>query len=311
MKSLGLVFPGQGSQSVGMLRDIAKEFSEVNETFAEASFVLDYDLWQLIQGGPEEELNKTIHAQPALLTASYAIWRILEKKKIIPILLAGHSLGEYSALVCANAFTFTDAVRLVALRGQYMQAAVPMGQGALAAIIGLEDEVVQSLCEKAAVNEVVAPANFNSPKQVVIAGHLPAVLRVMTLAKEAGATLVKQLSVSVPSHCSLMKPAAKELAALLAEISIKKPTIPVMNNVDVKIYTDENSIRDGLVRQLFMPVRWVEIIRAFEKRGIHSIIECGPGKVLSGLNKRIVSDVSLANTADMTNLKMLLSEGSL
>ncbi|MEO8400457.1 MAG: ACP S-malonyltransferase [Gammaproteobacteria bacterium] len=308
MKTLGLVFPGQGSQSLGMLADIANEFTEVEETFAEASTVLGYDLWKLTFEGPAEELDKTVHTQPALLTASYAIWRILKQKKNIqPTWLAGHSLGEYTALVCANALAFTDAVGLVAARGAYMQEAVPAGEGALAAIVGLDDAVVKTICEKAAQTEVLAPANYNSPGQIVIAGQTTAVTRAILLAKEAGAKLAKQLSVSVPSHCSLMKPAAEKLAARLAATQINKPTIPVINNVDVVIYENEMGIREGLIRQLSSPVRWVETINLLAKLGCTQLIECGPGKVLSGLNKRIVSDIQLANTADLANLQNLLA----
>lgn len=304
-QSLGIVFPGQGSQSVGMLKDIAAEYSEVQATFNEASLALDYDLWELVQNGPSEELDKTVHTQPALLAASYAIWCILTSKKHIkPAMLAGHSLGEYTALVCANAITFNDAIRIVAARGQYMQDAVPVGVGALAAIVGLDDVDVKAVCEKAALQgEVLAPANFNSPGQVVIGGHKIAVERALVLAKEAGAKLAKLLPVSVPSHCILMKPAAERLAKLLEQTTINTPTIPVLSNVDVTLYNDPNAIRDGLTRQLFMPVRWVEIIQKFASTGIKNIIECGPGKVLSGLNKRIVADLELANTSDLSNLQ--------
>lgn len=308
MTSLGVVFPGQGSQTVGMLADIAHEFSEIESTFAEASSALGFDLWKLVKEGPAETLDKTIHTQPALLTASYAIWRILQdKENIQPTLLAGHSLGEYTALVCAKALKLTDAVKLVAARGHYMQEAVPAGQGALAAIVGLDNETVKTVCEKAALNEVLAPANFNSPGQVVIAGHTEAVLRAITLAKEAGAKLAKQLPVSVPSHCILMQPAAEKLAHLLDTMDIQLPILPVVNNVDVTIYKSVSDIKEGLKRQLFMPVRWVETIEFFKQQNINHIIECGPGKVLSGLNKRIVSDIALSNTSDLANLQSLLT----
>ncbi len=308
MTALGFVFPGQGSQSVGMLADIAREYPQIETTFQEASHVLGYDLWALTQVGPSEELDKTIYTQPALLVASYAIWRILEaEKNIRPMLLAGHSLGEYTALVAARALEFTDAIRLVAARGEYMQDAVPAGQGALAAMVGLDEATVKTICEKAALNETLAPVNFNSPGQVVVGGHVNAVERAIQLAKEAGAKLAKRLPVSVPSHCSLMKPAAERLAKLLETIQIQKPVIPVVNNVDVALYENEQAIRDGLTRQLFMPVRWVEIIQIFKKQGVQRIIECGPGKVLSGLNKRIVSDIELANTADLSSLQCILA----
>lgn len=306
--TLGVVFPGQGSQSIGMLADIAQTFSEVESTFAEASSVLGFDLWKLTQDGPQEELDKTIHTQPALLAASYAIWKILQTKSHIqPSLLAGHSLGEYTALVCAKAFTFTDAIKLVAARGKYMQEAVPIGEGALAAIVGLDDEAVNKVCVIAAVNEVLAPANFNSPGQIVIAGHTAAVQRAIVMAKEAGAKLAKQLPVSVPSHCILMKPAAEKLAHLLETIDIQLPILPVINNVDAIAYDSVGSIKKGLTRQLFMPVRWVEIIQSFKNKQINHIVECGPGKVLSGLNKRIAADVQLINTADLANLQNLLA----
>ncbi len=308
MTSLGIVFPGQGSQSLGMLADIAEEFTEVKATFAEASMILGFDLWKLTQDGPAEELDKTVHTQPALLTASYAIWRIIQAKKHIqPALFAGHSLGEYTALVCAGALKFSDTVKLVAARGQYMQEAVPAGEGALAAIVGLDDAAVKTVCANAALDEVLAPANFNSPGQVVVAGHTAAVLRAIALAKEAGAKIAKQLPVSVPSHCILMKPAAEKLANLLETIEIQIPILPVVNNADAVIYDNVTSIREGLTRQLFMPVRWVEIMHYFKNQNISHIIECGPGKVLSGLNKRIVADVQLSNTSDLANLQNLLT----
>lgn len=304
MTSFGFIFPGQGSQSIGMLADIAHAFPEVEATFAEASSVLDYDLWKLTQDGPAEELDNTVHTQPALLTASYAIWRILQtQKNLQPTLLAGHSLGEYSALVCAGAFHFTDAVKLVAARGRYMQEAVPVGQGALAAIVGLDDDAVKTLCAQAALDEVLAPANFNSPGQVVIAGRTAAVQRAIVLAKEAGAKLAKLLPVSVPSHCALMKPAAEKLNAMLNTIDIQKPVLPVVNNVDAVIYDSAESIKKGLTQQLFMPVRWVDVIRLFENRNIQHVIECGAGKVLSGLNKRIAVGMQSTNTSDLANLR--------
>src|SRR3990167_442750 len=309
-QNIAFVFPGQGSQSVGMLSDIAKEFPDIQSAYTEASHVLDYDLWKLVQNGPKEELDKTVHTQPALLVGSYALWKIIQKKiPLKPALLAGHSLGEYTALVCAEAISFQDAVRLVAARGQYMQAAVPVGEGALAAIIGLEDDAVRAICEKAAQsNEILSPANFNSPGQVVIAGNTPAVLRAIFLAKEAGARLAKLLPVSAPSHCALMKPAAEQLKKLLATLKIEKPVIPVLSNVDVMAYQNADAIRDGLTRQLFMPVRWVELMQVFAKSGIQSVVECGPGKVLTGLNKRIVEEMQLSSTADLASLNAFLQD---
>jgi [acyl-carrier-protein] S-malonyltransferase len=308
VKSIGFVFPGQGSQCRGMLTDIANEFREITDTYAEASHVLGYDLWTLIQQGPDEILAQTVHTQPALLAGSYAIWRIIQAKtKIRPVLLAGHSLGEYTALVCAKAVSFQEAVRLVAARGQYMQEAVPIGKGALAAIVGLEDTVVLEICSKAALgNEILAPTNYNSPGHIVVGGHTAAVERAIILAKEAGARLAKILPVSVPSHCILMKPAAARLKERLSAVSIQEPDIPIINNADVVCYSDAHSIRNGLEKQLFMPVRWVDIINMFVKRGVSHIVECGPGKVLTGLNKRIVQETTLSHTADLGSLQTLL-----
>ncbi len=308
VKSLGIVFPGQGSQTVGMLADLAHVFPEIEKTYAEASDALGYDLWKLVQVGPAEVLDQTVHTQPAILAGSYAIWCILKKKeKITPTLLAGHSLGEYTALTCAGALKFSDAIRLTAARGQYMQEAVPTGEGALAAIIGLEDAEVSALCQKAVLaNEVLTPANFNSPGQVVVAGNKLAVERMIPLAKEAGARMAKILPVSVSSHCALMKPAAEKLKTLLETISIQTPSIPVLSNVDVAFYQNADEIRDGLVRQLYMPVRWVETIRKFADKGIEHIIECGPGKVLTGLNKRIATEIQLTPTADLASFQLLL-----
>jgi [acyl-carrier-protein] S-malonyltransferase len=311
-KSLGIVFPGQGSQFVGMLGDIAKEFPQVETTFTEASAVLGYDLWQLVQQGPATELDKTARTQPALLAASYAIWQIIKNgTNLQPAMLAGHSLGEYTALVCANAIPFVDAIRLVAARGEYMQEATPPGQGGLAAIIGLDNATVEAICQTSAMaGEVLSPANFNSPGQVVIAGHLSAVERALVLAKEAGARMAKLLPVSVSSHCMLMKPAAERLAVLLATMPIKAPTIPVVSNVDVKIYDSPAAICDGLIRQLYMPVQWVETLQLFSQNGIQHVVECGPGKVLSGLNKRIIADMQLTSTTDVASLRGLLKTTS-
>lgn len=306
---LAIVFPGQGSQSVGMLAEVAAHFPEVQQTFDLASGVLGYDLWQLTQQGPAARLDETAHTQPALLAASYAIWRILQSRiALYPAMLAGHSLGEYTALVCAQALTFEEAIKLVAARGQYMQEAVAAGEGAMAAIIGLENTAVDSLCKQAihSPDEILAPANFNSLGQVVIAGHKTAVERAMVLAKQQGAKLTVAIPVSVPSHCKLMEPAAKQLESLLATIPLHVPQVPVINNVDVLPYHTIASIREGLVRQLYMPVRWVEIIQYFIQQGLAPIVECGPGKVLTGLNKRIDKQLQLTTTADMTSLTCLL-----
>ncbi len=309
---LAFVFPGQGSQSVGMLADIAAQFPEVQRIFDEASAVLNYDLWQMVQAGPAEVLNQTMHTQPALLAASYAIWKIfLSKNSMRPAMLAGHSLGEYTALVCANALTLTDAIKLVSARGQYMQEAVAENKGAMAAIVGLDDEKVSTLCDEVAKSgEVVSPANFNSIGQVVVAGHKKAVEDVVRLAKEQNAKLAMLIPVSVPSHCELMRPAAERLAELLSTLSIQLPNIPVMNNVDATIYSDVHSIRDGLIKQLYHPVRWVQMIQNFVKQGVTTLIECGPNKVLTGLNKRIDKQLTLFSTNDLANLDVVLKLGS-
>lgn len=310
--SLAIVFPGQGSQSVGMLADIALQYKEVQETFKQASDVLGYDLWHLVQQGPVQELDKTVHTQPALLTASYAIWRILQSRKsFTPAMLAGHSLGEYTALVCANALSFTDGVRLVAARGQYMQEAVAQGVGAMAALIGLNEATVNTICLQAKENqdEVLSPANFNSIGQIVIAGHKAAVDRALILAKEQGAKIAMLIPISVPSHCQLMQPAALRLKEMLATISLQSPAIPVINNVDVKRYDGAESIRDGLVRQLTMPVQWVATIQQFIQDGVTQIIECGPGRVLNGLIKRIDKDLQLIATTDVASLDVMAKAG--
>lgn len=304
---IAMVFPGQGSQTVGMLSDIAEQFPQVEETFSQASSVLGYNLWQLVKQGPSEELDKTEYTQPALLTASYAIWRILQTKSVQPVLMAGHSLGEYTALVCAQALSFTDAVKLVAARGRFMQEAVPFGTSAMAAVIGLDEKKVEEICSRAknSEDEVISPANFNSAGQIVIAGHTTAVERAVTLAKEQGAKLALLLPVSAASHCELMRPAAQRLAESLSSISFSTPDIPVVNNVDVKIYDTADSIKDGLVRQLCKPVRWVETIEVFQQLGITKIIECGPGKVLTGLIKRMHKNIELKTTHDLAALEVL------
>ena len=306
-QKIAFVFPGQGSQSVGMLADAVAQYPEIAESFTMASDVLGYDLSRLAFTGPEDELNQTAITQPALLTASYAIWRIItERSSIKPAIVAGHSLGEYTALVCAGALDFRDAVKLVAARGQFMQTA---DSGAMAAIIGLDDNTVSQICVNARgdSDEVLSPANYNSVGQIVIAGHPAAVQRAIVLAKENGAKMAVLIPVSVASHCELMRPAAEKLAALLATITIHQPTIPVINNADVSIYQDAASIRDGLVRQLFMPVRWVEIIHQFIGMNINSIIECGPGKILTGLNKRIDKTLQLQSVYDLATIENILN----
>ncbi|MBV9576301.1 MAG: ACP S-malonyltransferase [Gammaproteobacteria bacterium] len=303
--TLAFVFPGQGAQAVGMLADVASQYPEIQQTFDEASAVLAYDLWDLVQNGPAEKLDKTTHTQPALLAASYAIWKIFQSRNFPkPAMLAGHSLGEYTALVCANALTFADAIKLVAARGRYMQEAVTEGSGAMAAIVGLEDATVLALCQQAkSADEIASPANYNSLGQVVVAGHRAAVERTIQLAKDQGAKLAMFIPVSVPSHCELMRPAAQRLMTQLATVALQQPQIPVVSNVDVSIYSDAQSIRDGLVRQLYSPVRWVETIQYFVNKGITTIVECGPNKILTGLNKRIDKRLELFPTLDRVHLE--------
>lgn len=309
MSKTAIVFPGQGSQALGMLSDIASEHAIVTETFAQASTVLGYDLWALVQDGPVEDLNRTDRTQPALLAASVAIWRVWnEQGGAQPDFLAGHSLGEYSALVCAGAIAFEDAIKLVELRGQYMLEAVPEGTGSMAAIIGLADDAIAKACEDASEGQVVSPVNFNSPGQVVIAGHKEAVERASLLCKEAGAKRALPLAVSVPSHCSLMSPAAEKLAAQLDSIEFKEPTLKVVNNVDVAIESDANAIKDALKRQLFSPVRWSETVQFFAANDVTTQIEVGPGKVLSGLAKRIEKSVSGVATTDVASLTAALEK---
>ncbi|GGY88089.1 ACP S-malonyltransferase [Shewanella fodinae] len=288
MNSVAFVFPGQGSQTVGMLADLPEQYPVVADTFAEASEVLGYDLWQLVQQGPAETLNETDKTQPALLTASVALYRVyLASGKALPQVMAGHSLGEYSALVCAGVIPFKDAVKLVELRGQLMQQAVPAGTGAMYAIIGLANDSIASICADCAQGAVVSPVNFNSPGQVVIAGEKAAVERAAAACKEAGAKMAVALPVSVPSHCALMKPAAEKLADALANVTFSLPTVKVINNVDVACPHDASAIKDALVRQLYNPVRWTETVEKMAADGISELVEMGPGKVLTGLTKRI------------------------
>lgn len=283
-----MLFPGQGSQSVGMLSALATQHAVVRDTYAEASAALSYDLAALISDGPAETLDQTEHTQPALLAAGVAMWRAWrEQGGPDPIAMAGHSLGEYTALVCAGALGFADALRLVRRRGQLMQAAVPAGSGAMAALIGLVDDDVRAACSESAQGEVVEAVNFNAPGQVVVAGHKTAVERTMALAKTRGAKLTVLLPVSVPSHCSLMKPAAEQLAAELAVIKISPPAIPVLHNLDAQPRSDATAIAQALVAQLHHPVLWVETIRQLQGQGAAALLECGPGRVLAGLCKRI------------------------
>ncbi|WP_414830675.1 ACP S-malonyltransferase [Alteromonas sp. H39] len=297
MTRTACVFPGQGSQTVGMLNELAEEFSVVTDTFKEASDALGYDLWDVVQHDKEGRLNETHITQPALLTASVAIWRILQEKGLQADYLAGHSLGEYSALVCGGAMAFTDAVKLVESRGKFMQEAVPAGAGAMFAIIGLDDAAIAEICQQTAIatGDVVAPVNFNSPGQVVIAGEKNAAQQAADACKDAGAKRALPLAVSVPSHCELMRPAADQLDDALASITINTPNINIVNNVDVNIETDPQAIRSALVRQLYCPVQWTRTVEYLASAGIERVIEVGPGKVLTGLGKRI--DKSLESVA--------------
>lgn len=286
--SLAFVFPGQGSQTIGMLADIAAEHPEVESTFIEASEALGFDLWQLVQNGSQDVLNLTENAQPALLAASVAIWRVYQKAgNPQPAYMAGHSLGEWSALVCAGVIAFSDAVRLVRLRGQYMQQAVPVGIGSMAAIIGLEDAVVEEACKQAASTGIVETVNYNSPGQLVIAGEVAAVEAAMALCKEAGAKRALPLAVSAPFHTSMMKPAADALAKHIADTSFSAPIIPVVHNVGVSVELTPEAIKQRVIAQIYSPVPWVASVNALAEKGIESLLECGPGKVLSGLGKRI------------------------
>ncbi|MDV6315061.1 ACP S-malonyltransferase [Idiomarina sp. HP20-50] len=304
MTKTALLFPGQGSQSVGMLGELSNDFALIKETFSEASSVLGYDLWQLAQQGPEQQLNETQRTQPALLTASVALYRVAKDKGLNDAtVMAGHSLGEYSALVCAGALEFADAVKLVALRGEFMQQAVAEGEGAMAAVIGLDDAEIEKICLEQAGDQVVTPVNYNSPGQVVIAGHVEAVARAAEALKEAGAKRVLPLPVSVPSHCALMQPAASQLAAALKSVKLKPAHTPVINNVDVAVADSEDAIKDALVRQLYRPVRWTETVEKIATMGIETAYEVGPGKVLTGLNKRITKSFGCTalNTLDSLN----------
>lgn len=306
MQKLAFVFPGQGSQTLGMLGEFSDQ-AIVKNTFSEASEALGYDLWALISEGPVEKLNQTNFTQPALLTASVAVWRLWnEQSQEKPSILAGHSLGEYSALVCAGVLSLSDAVKLVEKRGELMQEAVPEGIGAMAAIIGLADEKIIEACEKGAEGEVVSAVNFNSPGQVVIAGNKGAVERAGALCKEEGAKRVLPLPVSVPSHCALMKPAADKLAVVFENIEFNTPTIDVINNVNVSVESSAEEIKSALIKQLYSPVRWTETVEKMAASGIEFAVEAGPGKVLQGLNKRIDKRINTIAVNDLASLTKAL-----
>lgn len=307
MSNVAFVFPGQGSQAVGMLAELAAIYPVVQETFAEASDILGYDLWQLTQQGTEAQLNQTDKTQPALLASEMAIWRIWQAQGgVMPALMAGHSFGEYSALTCANALSYVEAVRLVEARGRFMYEAVPLGVGAVAAILGLEDAAIIEVCSQVAAQQVVSAVNFNAPGQVVIAGHAEAVDRAMAAAKTAGAKKMVKLAVSAPVHCALMQPAAERMAEVLSSAQLQMPTVPIIHNYDVSIQTDVTAIRAALVAQIANPVRWTETISKMAASGITHIVECGPGKVLSSLNKRIERSLSSYNLCDAKSLDACL-----
>jgi [acyl-carrier-protein] S-malonyltransferase len=306
--SLAFVFPGQGSQSVGMLTALAAEYPVVQQTFAEASQALGYDLWEIAENGPDAELNRTEVTQPAMLAAGVATWRAwLACHGPRPHYMAGHSLGEYTALVCAEAIDFADAVKLVADRGRFMQQAVPAGQGGMAALLGLEDDAVRRLCAQAGQGEVLEAVNFNSPGQVVIAGTAAAVARAVEQSKAAGAKRAVMLPVSVPSHCRLMHPAARQMAERLRLVDVRRPNVPVIHNAHVQPESDPQAIRNALVSQIESPVRWVETIQQMAAKGVTRLVECGPGKVLTGLNKRIVKTLETLPVFDPATLREALN----
>lgn len=304
--SFAFVFPGQGSQSVGMMSAYG-DSAVVRATFDEASLALGEDLWTMVAEGPAEALTQTVNTQPVMLTAGIAAWRLWQEKGgKNPAVLAGHSLGEYSALVASGVMTFKEAVPLVRLRAAAMQEAVPVGTGAMAAVLGLDNAEILAACAEAAQGEVVEAVNFNANGQTVIAGHKAAVERAMSACKARGAKLAKALPVSAPFHSSLIRPAAEKLAARLAELNLSKPLIPVINNVDVAIETDPARIKDALVRQAYNPVRWVETIQKMAAMGISTVAECGPGKVLSGLTKRCADGVLGIALADVSAIETSL-----
>lgn len=303
---LALVFPGQGSQSVGMMQGFA-ENKTVRDTFAEASAALGQDLWQLVAAGPAEDLNATVNTQPVMLTAAYAMYRAWrEAGGPVPALVAGHSLGEYTALVVAGVIDFAEAVPLVRFRAQAMQDAVPVGTGAMAAILGLDDDAVRAACAEAAQGEIVEPVNFNAPSQVVIAGHKTAVERGAAAAKARGAKRAVMLPVSAPFHSSLLKPAADRLRERMQSISFRAPQIAVINNVDVSQVNDPEQIKDALARQACSPVRWVETVGAFAAQGVTHVVECGPGKVLAGLTRRIADNLQGSAITDPASLQQTM-----
>jgi len=305
--AFSLVFPGQGAQSVGMMAGYGDN-AVIRDTFAEASVALGEDLWEMVCEGPAERIALTVNTQPLMLTAGVAAYRAwLAAGGAEPAIVAGHSLGEYAALVAAGAISFADAVPLVRFRAQAMQDAVPAGQGAMAALLGLDADTARAVCAEAAGDEVVEAANLNAPGQIVIAGNVAAVERAIELAKGQGAKRAMMLPVSAPFHCALMKPAAERLAERLAGIDIAKPKFPILNNVDVNVCDSAAQIRDALVRQAYSPVRWIETIQAIAARGVTHILECGPGKVLTGMNKRIAKDLQVGSLHDADSLNQSIA----
>ncbi len=308
-QAIAFVFPGQGSQSLGMLAGLADTHASIRDTFAEASEGAGVDLWLLSQQGPEDQLNRTEFTQPALLAAGIAVWRAWRQAGgPKPAVMAGHSLGEYSALVAAGALNLSDAARLVRLRGQLMQEAAPAGTGAMAAVLGAEDALVLQVCEEVSGDTVVVPANFNSPGQVVIGGHADAVDRALAMLAERGVRKAVKLAVSVPSHTPLMREAANRLSAAMNEIQWNEPAIPVIQNVDAEVHDGAQSIRDALVRQLYLPVQWTGCVQALGARGATRIAECGPGKVLTGLVKRIDKNIDVRPLGTPAELEAVLTE---
>jgi len=305
--NLAFVFPGQGSQTVGMLADLADNYPQIKQTFKTASEILEKDLWQMVSKGPAEVLNQTLNTQPVMLAAGVAVWRLwCDQSTARPAWMAGHSLGEYTALVCSEALGFEDGIRLVAERGRLMQEAVPAGSGAMAAILGLEDQQVVKVCSEVAGNEVVSAVNFNAPGQVVIAGNITAVERAMEAALEAGAKRAIKLPVSVPSHCALMKPAAEKLDELLQKMAIEVPKMTLIHNVDIASHSAPEVIRNALKEQLYKPVRWVDGIKFMHEQGVMCFVECGPGKVLTGLNKRIAKGATHMGLYDTKTLNQVM-----
>lgn len=310
--NFAFLFPGQGSQKIGMLQAAAEQFAAVRETFAEASDVLGYDMWQLIQQGEQEEINLTEKTQPILLTSSVALWRTVQSlTEFKPALLAGHSLGEFTALVCAGSLKFSDAVKLVESRGQFMQTAVPVGEGAMAAILGLEDDVINNICQEVSASsdgEVVVAVNYNSPGQVVIAGHTRAVETASKALTEAGAKRAMPLPVSAPFHTPLMKPAGEKLKEVLDTLELVQPQIPVVHNVHAQPETDPEKIKALLVEQIYSPVQWVACVEYLAKQGVNQVVECGPGKVLCGLVKRIDKAIQTTSIEEPQALQSLVEE---